>query len=261
MTSKQLISQVANDVNDPGFEFINKEEWIQFMNDTRREMGTQAKIFYTFADKTDLVEGESNYPLTDQDVIRLIRVEYYFSGIDLPLPMNEKAFHRVMNELYYPTGYSYEYTSQTTEFTDTNGAVVLTITSDILNNAETPRINWYATKRDNGLFTLYFPFKFADGDHLRIYYYSTEVDHNYFNDVEIIFDPFAEPLKEGMRFRALRRLTLRRILTQNEMWMLNKECDKSEMRYYNRHLPWLKRYMKALGTESEVLEMKPFNYP
>ena len=260
MTSQQMISEVANEVGDPGFEFLKKNEHIQFMNDTRREMGLLARCFHSVTDKTDLTTNEFTYPLTDQDVIKLDRVEYYFSGVDTPLPMHEKAFHKVNNELYYPSGNSYEWLSQTTTYEDDSGNVVLTITSDTT-RGEDLKPNWYSTRRDNGLLTLYFPFKFSDGDWLKIYYYSAESDHSTFDDIELIWDPFVEVIREGMRWRALRRLGFRRDTNDPKMWVYTKEAEKTEAKYYNKLLPWLKRFMTSLGTESDVPEMQAFKYP
>ena len=259
-TSIDLISSVANDVGDIGFELLTKKEYLQFMNDTLHEIGTRSKAYCTMNEVT-LVKDASELVLTDRNVIKLVRTEYLKGGLETSMiPLTEVAFSKLRDK-FFGLGYTNYIPSNVTNiYYDTNGNTVLTLDTTIPVSSEGSSNNWYATKSDNGLITIYFGFKFNTDDKLRYWYLSVWVNHNIFDDTDIIWDEYTPVVREGMRFRALRRLQFRPKPARNQSWEYSKEAALSKNEYYRVLLPQLEQYIAGLKTSTDILQIKPFKY-
>lgn len=262
MTSQEIISNVANDVNDIAYTIINRTEYVAMLNEVLREIGTHAKCYYDLKED-DLTAGQNTYSLTDKDVIKLLRVELQLAGSegeDNWIPFREVAFNKIKNR-YYGTDNSYSYEKGSTPVTyyDDSNNVVLTISTPTTETDRTIR-TWYASNWDNGLYTLFFGYDFADGDRIRCTYFSKWGGHDYYDNVDIVDDTMANTVLEGLRWRVLRRVGYRRDENDPKMWVFPRESRQDKDYYYNRILPEFKRFVKSLGSTTPI-EMKPFSYP
>jgi hypothetical protein len=256
MTSAEIISNVANDCGDIGFEILRKEEYIAIMNETIREIAMKTNLFYRYQSYTPVV-GENSYSLTDRDISRLIRVVYKEGSTGYLYDLKEVTLNKVQDALNNLQDV-YSITNTPIEYYDTNNNPVLTVESTGPDSYNGKQL-WYASQNDNGVITIYIPWLFQTGDQILVYYYSTESRHEVFDDTDIIWDYYAMIIMEGMRWRCIRRLSYRKDTNDPKMWVYNKDWQASQQLYYNKFLPELIRYSRSMGSVSSAKEMKVFN--
>lgn len=254
MTVIDIISNVANDAGDPGFEILKKEEYLAILNETLTEISTKCNLSYQ--SKTyDLIENTSSLDITDKNISKLIRVVYQHEDINYAL--KEVTLNDIKNELNNPsiTGITI---SNDTVFYDVNNNPVLEIEGNT-HTAYNGKKLWYSYQAVNGLITLFFPWTFSADDKLIVHYYATLSVATAFDSTDIIWGYFATVLMEGMRWRVIRRLSFRKDVNDPKMWVYNKDWIAAQQLYYSKFLPELKLYSRTLGSVSSAKEMKPFN--
>jgi hypothetical protein len=256
MTSAEIISNVANECGDPGFEFLRKEEYIAIMNEVIREISVKTNLFYKSVLYTPTV-GTNVYSLTDTDISRLIRVVFTNTANNYIYDLKETTLNKVQDALNNISDY-YPPVDVPVEYYDNNNNPVLTITDDGPTSYNGKQL-WYAHQINNGLVTLFVPWNFLTGDQLLVHYYSTNPRFETFNDTDIIWDYYAQILMEGMRWRCVRRLSYRKDTNDPKMWVYNKDWIASQQLYYTKFLPELIRYSRSMGSVSSAKEMKVFN--
>lgn len=264
MTSQELISIVANEIGDPGFEFVNKEEHLQVMNQTIQEVATITGAFFE-PKIVNLVVDQTEYSFTDQDILKIVRLEYWYGGVATGtlFPCREIAFSRIQDRLNNAdSAILYAPRTLPQQYEDGLGNVILTINREIPDeNTYDYMSNWYSTQSNNGLITLYFGFKFKENDQLQLWYLSTSDKHEYFDDVDIIWDGYRNVVQEGMRWRTLRKMQFRPKLSKNQNYEYTKEYQASFQLYYKQYLPEIRKYITDLKTTQDVARIHPFNYP
>lgn len=275
-STAELISITANEVGDPGFEFLDHNEYVQFLNDTIREIGlkteclVQMSLINTVANQNTIVLQNAVVApaVAVQDVFKVLRLEYLVGGananpqLEQVMSCREIAFTRMQNRLHNMDEERTIITPTTTpvQFFDSNGNVVFTMTTTVPNASPNYMSNWYALKNLNGTVTAYFGFVFAAGDQIRYWYIQNWQDNTAINVTNIIWDPYRIAVQEGMRWRAMRRLQFRPKAGKVQNWEFSKAAEASRELYYKQYIPEIKKYIVALKTTQDAMRIDPFKY-
>lgn len=257
MTTEEIVSLTANNIGDIGFEFLTKKEYLAAFNDTMLEIVKKCGTFYENQTVTPTV-GSNQYTFTTKDIVKIIRLEYVPNG-SIPVSCREVAFSRVLDRNNF-TGGSVIPTSDSVKYYNGDGEVVLEVPAETGRDGAI-KANWYATKVNDGQFTLYFGFDFREGDGINIWYHKQWVPHSSFDNTEISWDGYKECLLEGMRWRVLRIMMYRPNAQQKQLWEYQKEYQISMDLYYKQLLPEIKRYIWDLKTVQDAVRIAPFRYP
>jgi len=259
MTSERIISDAANDVGDIGFEFLTKKEYLQFMNDSLKEIARECGAFSN--ERTYNLTKDSNIlVLPVSDIIAINRMEYLRDTA--VIPFREISFSRIHDRLHNLDGLENNFPgsgSSIIPFPDATDPIIISSAGNDNTNMVSLS-TWYATKTNNGVLSIFFGFNAVEGDRVRMWVLSGWTEHATFDDTEIVWDDYADVVKEGVRWRALRRMQYRPNAQQRQLWEYRNEYQGGMVRYYRELLPKLKRYVWSLKTTQDELRIAPFNY-
>lgn len=259
MTPNELISIVSNNLGDGGFVALNREEYIQFVNDVAHDIWFRSKAMHVVRQYA-LPEDSHYIDLTEDDIIEFEEMQVRTQATPIMTPPGpEPAFYEFDKGPVHQREKPHLQNVQ-------NGYGIWTNVGDI-----EPTYHLSVELRD-GRYRITSPRKFGAGLILQIFAVIHSPRFTWLTQVQVdptanppivvnltdqqrIWEPFRNVFIEGCTWRAARRLAnFTQDSTRSRIW------QDAQNLYYRQYLPDAIHFVHSIKDGTTALFVEPFQY-